>query len=88
MSQVQAATASHQDFNLGKDEDHDLDDDDLPRSILGSLVSFDDMGHVFKASLPTDFSLACIIGLAHGTTPEAVVDIFRGLSFRTNTDCH
>jgi len=45
------------------------------------------MGHVLKVSLPTDFSLACISGLAQGTTPETIADILHELGFRISTDC-
>jgi len=54
---------------------------------LGALVYFNEFGHIHKISLPTDYSLACITGLAPEITPEAIVNILRGLGFNLNVDC-
>ncbi|TVY34991.1 ATP-dependent RNA helicase-like protein, partial [Lachnellula occidentalis] len=56
-------------------------EDDLSRNILGATVKFNEVGHVLKVSFPTDFSLACIRGFRPGSSPEAIVDIVRGLGF-------
>lgn len=62
-------------------------DDDFTRVFLGASVYFNKFGQIFKASFPTDYSLACITGLATGITPEAIVNILRGLGFNLNVDC-
>jgi IBR domain, a half RING-finger domain len=51
------------------------------------MVNFSEVGHVLKVSLPTDFSCACITGLASGTTPQAVGGILAGLGFNILIDC-
>jgi hypothetical protein len=53
----------------------------------GASVCFTGFGHILKASLLTDYSLACITGLRPGITPEAIVNIIRGLGFNFNVDC-
>ncbi|TVY34267.1 ATP-dependent RNA helicase DEAH12-like protein [Lachnellula subtilissima] len=67
-------------------KDQDLDDD-LSRNILGAMVKFNEVGHVLKVSFPTDFSLTCIQGFRPDSSPEAIVDIVRGLGFDVTTDC-
>ncbi|TVY16571.1 ATP-dependent RNA helicase DEAH12-like protein [Lachnellula arida] len=67
-------------------EDQGLDDD-LNRNILGAMVKFNEVGHVIKVSFPTDFSLACIRGFRPGSSPEAIVDILRGLGFDVIINC-
>jgi hypothetical protein len=51
------------------------------------LVDFSEFGHVVKVSLPSDFSIACITGLAAGTTPNETVNILRSLGYNLSMDC-
>ncbi|OAP61190.1 hypothetical protein AYL99_03391 [Fonsecaea erecta] len=62
-------------------------DDGLARDFSGASVYYNEYGSILKISLPTDFSLACITGLAPGATPEAVVDILRGLGLNLDIEC-
>ena len=61
--------------------------DDFSQDFAGASVQFDQFGHVFKVSLPTDFSLARIAGLPAKMSHEGVVGILRGLGFDVSIDC-
>ncbi|KAF2021037.1 hypothetical protein BU24DRAFT_469808 [Aaosphaeria arxii CBS 175.79] len=64
-----------------------VNDDDFVRDLLGASVYFNEFGQILKVSFPTDYSLACITGLAPGVTPETIVDILRGLGFNVDVSC-
>jgi CCCH-type zinc finger/IBR domain, a half RING-finger domain/Zinc finger C-x8-C-x5-C-x3-H type (and similar) len=90
-SSHEAEKSGSQDLKVSEDEASDEQDqehdDDFNRYLSGALVCFDEFGDILKVSLPTDFSLACITGLAPGTTPNALVDILRGFGFNLNIGC-
>ncbi|EXJ91896.1 hypothetical protein A1O3_00446 [Capronia epimyces CBS 606.96] len=83
--EVEQASSGNQHVEVTEDEDQERKDN-FTRDLSGALVSFDHVGQIVKVSLPTDFSIACITGLAQETTPQMVVEILRGLDFNVNVD--
>lgn len=68
-------------------QDEEEQQDDFSRDLLGASVRFNDHGHVIKVSLPADFSLARITGLAPNTKPEDLADILRNYGFNVGLQC-
>ena len=62
--------------NDHEDQDQDAE---IVREFSGATITFSEFGAVVKVSLPSDFSAACITGLAPGTTSETLADQIRNL---------
>ena len=67
-------------------QNEDLEDR-FCRNLCGASVQFNELGHVEKISLSSDYSSACITGFAPRTSAQDVASFLRGLGFHLGNDC-